>query len=163
MTHRDAGPKVFGVASESQDPGGQLLGCPLKPDDTSRRSIRHSCLVRPCVGLVGYRRGPKCQSVMDKVGRLGFRFEIEFSQVTLEEPPSALRGVVAPDADLESNKPAVGLLADRIEVDRPFQRAESSIDPVVIEMQLGQADVHVESSAMEILAHRFDPEPSALG
>ena len=115
------------------------------------------------MGPTSYRRGPKCQSVMDEVGRLGFRFEIEFSQVTLEEPPSALRGVVAPDAGLESNEPAVGLLADRIEVDRPFQRAESSIDPVVIEMQLGQADVYVESSAMEILAHRFDPERVRVG
>jgi hypothetical protein len=28
--------KYFGVASESEDPG-QLTGCPLKPDDTSRR------------------------------------------------------------------------------------------------------------------------------
>ena len=57
---------------------------------------------------------------MDQLSGRTFRFKVELGQAAQQEPPGSLRGVGAPETDFEHNESAVGVLADRVQVDCPL-------------------------------------------
>ena len=61
-------------------------------------------------------------------------------------------------SDLERDEPAVGVLADHVQLDRALQHGNGSFDTAGIGMEHGEPDVGIEGAAVQILTDRLDPQ-----
>ena len=58
---------------------------------------------------------------------------------------------------VEGHEPTIGLLGIAVEVDGPLQGVSRGVGLSGVVFELGQAEVGVEGSAVEVLTDRFDP------
>lgn len=83
--------------------------------------------------------------------------DVEIGQATLQELPGGGDGIEAAVGGVEGHEPAVWLLGVAVQVDGTLQGGDRCVGATGVVFELGEAEVGIERSVMEVLADRFDP------
>jgi hypothetical protein len=86
-----------------------------------------------------------------------FDVEVQVIEPALQELPSSRHRSRTTAGHLECHHASVGLFGITVEIDCLLQSGHSALGAAGLFLDLGQSQVSVETSAMEIPTDRFDP------
>lgn len=89
---------------------------------------------------------------------------MELGEPHLQAPPRSRGCVAVSESRSQVDEPAVGVLANLVELDRTLQRSDGRLMPLISDAKLGQTNARVERAGVKVFPYRLDPlEQGRLG